>query len=454
MCRPVCSRVIVVVIVTQPSGPATQQAATPAKGPTPSRPLSVGVTIDLEWTPHAGGHVKCWERFAEAAAALPDAVDLTVYLIGRTPQRRAIADTVRFVHLPPRLGTHSLPFVRTGTGETDLARHHPRLARHLAGHDVLHATHSFAFSRTAGRVAARHGLPLVSSIHTDLATFTPVYTRGSVEALLGRHRVTDWLIDRLDLTGRATAGVLRRETALLAASRRILITNPADRARTAPLVGDENIAMLRRGIDRARFHPRHRDRARLARDFGVPEDRLAIVFAGRVDQTKGAGLAADAVAALIAEGAPLHLLVLGSGAEAAAIAERLGPHASLPGPVAQATLAWAMASADVFLFPSFSEVLGNVVLEAKAAGLPVIVADHPGTAQNIAVPGTDGLLVGDRGAAGWTAALRTLADDAARRRAIGRAARLDIETRVPDWLDVVKADLLPVWRAAAAGGGA
>ncbi|MFN3679285.1 hypothetical protein [Thermosynechococcus sp.] len=54
-------------------------------------PLSVAVficleCICLEWQPHAGGHVKCWERFAEAASHYPDRVDLTVYFLGAKRQ--------------------------------------------------------------------------------------------------------------------------------------------------------------------------------------------------------------------------------------------------------------------------------------------------------------------------------------------------------------------------------
>jgi len=42
-------------------------------------PLSIGVLVDLGWNPEAGGHVKSWERLAEAAADLPEQLDLTVH---------------------------------------------------------------------------------------------------------------------------------------------------------------------------------------------------------------------------------------------------------------------------------------------------------------------------------------------------------------------------------------
>ena len=44
--------------------------------------VSVGVFIDLRWTPTAGGHVKCWEYFAESATTFPDELDLTLHVLG------------------------------------------------------------------------------------------------------------------------------------------------------------------------------------------------------------------------------------------------------------------------------------------------------------------------------------------------------------------------------------
>ncbi len=52
--------------------------------------------------------------------------------------------------------------------------------------------------------------------------------------------------------------------------------------------------------------------------------------------------------------------------------------ASLPGTMSQEDLPWIYASSDIFVFPSRSEVSPNVVLEARASGLPVVVADRNG----------------------------------------------------------------------------
>lgn len=86
-----------------------------------------------------------------------------------------------------------------------------------------------------------------------------------------------------------------------------------------------------------------------------------------------------------------------------------------------------LAGADVFCFPSTMDQAPNAVLEAAAAGLPIVA--HPVAAvPEMVVEGVTGLLVppGDDGA--LLAALRLLIDDPARRREMGRQAREHVES--------------------------
>ena len=67
----------------------------------------------------------------------------------------------------------------------------------------------------------------------------------------------------------------------------------------------------------------------------------------------------------------------------------------------------AFASADVFIFPSRTDTAANVVLEAQASGLPVLVTDEGGPRENM-VDGETGQVIVDRDAASWAAALTPL----------------------------------------------
>ena len=94
----------------------------------------------------------------------------------------------------------------------------------------------------------------------------------------------------------------------------------------------------------------------------------------------------------------------------------------------------------------------NVVLEAKASGLPVVVAAEGGSKNLVREPGEDGILVEDGSAEAWAAAIERLWNDADLRRAMGEAARRQIETAWPSWDDVLREDLLPVWTRVAERG--
>ncbi|MPY59218.1 hypothetical protein FNH08_19220, partial [Streptomyces spongiae] len=147
--------------------------------------FSVAVLVELMRSGTAGGHVKCWERFAESAARLPDTagLDLTVYFLGDRERIEPLSPRVRFVMLRPVLSTAALTSADDAEDVSDLAPYHPRLATLLPQHDVWHLTHCFAYATTAARLArsaARRGAGrprVVGSVHTDLPALASVYTR-------------------------------------------------------------------------------------------------------------------------------------------------------------------------------------------------------------------------------------------------------------------------------------
>ncbi|BCX11326.1 MAG: hypothetical protein KatS3mg067_0264 [Thermosynechococcus sp.] len=150
------------------------------------QPLSVAVFIGLEWHPDAGGHVKCWERFAEAASHYLDRVDLTLYFLGAKQQTLAVGANVRYQLLPPQCSTHSLEIMRQGAGMTDVAPFHWGLRRYLPQHQVFHITDTFSFAQTVRRFCRQQRRPLLSSIHTDLPLLTRTYSREIIWRMSGR----------------------------------------------------------------------------------------------------------------------------------------------------------------------------------------------------------------------------------------------------------------------------
>jgi len=91
-------------------------------------------------------------------------------------------------------------------------------------------------------------------------------------------------------------------------------------------------------------------------------------------------------------------------------------------------LAEAYACADLFVFPSTTDTFGNVVLEAQASGLPIIVSDKGGPMENID-PGKTGLIVPGRNAKALAQAMIELCGDPRRVKHMGEAARSFAEER-------------------------
>ncbi len=420
-------------------------------------PLSVGVIVDLFQSPSAGGHVKCWERIAEAGRG--DEIDITVYFLGKEPAVIPLAGNVRYVHVEPVLGTSSLPFLNGIPGHTDLAPIHLRVLNRLRRHHVLHSTDAFfALARTARVLSRWSRRGLVASIHTDTPGYTRLYSKQILRRIFGDGFWGRTLYDRWRWHDRLGASMQRRLDRYLHCCDWAMASDLAQLSAVERSVPKGRFSLLRRGIDRDAFHPRHRDRARLESELGIPAGRVALLFVGRVDAGKDAMTLARAARILRDRGLPVHVVFAGEGTQNREICELLGERVTLLGNVPQRELSWLYASSDLFVFPSQIEIFPNVVLEAKASALPVLVSSAGGSAKLVRRPGPayceDGLVVESSDSYVWAEAIDSLLRDPARRRAMGEEARRTIERAWPSWRQVLHEDLLPVWRFVARERGA
>lgn len=116
------------------------------------------------------------------------------------------------------------------------------------------------------------------------------------------------------------------------------------------------------------------------------------------------------------------------------------PDACFTGTLSRVAVAQAFASADLFVFPSRTDTAGNVVLEAQASGLPVVVSEAGGPHENM-VDGATGLVCAGTWPRTWSDAIARLLGDDDLRRDMGKAARAYACRRT--WPD----SLMPVYRA-------
>ena len=367
-----------------------------------------------------------------------------------------LTPAVRFAVHRPTFSTALLPFLKGMPDHADLAPFHRGAMAALAGADVIHTTDChFAFAKTAVKAARKYGAALVNSLHTDNVGYTRVFAEQLMRRYAGNGALARLLIDRLRLPERLEGGKRREFAAHLAWCDRLMASTNDDLNALARLVGtrrpassERRVSVLRRGIDTARFHAGRGDRARLRRHLGLPDERPIMLFVGRIDRSKNVATLAHAARLLLDRGERLHVAFAGQGSQRAEIEPLLGRDATFLGSLSQDELAWLYASSDLFVFPSRLDIAPNVVVEAKASGLPVVVAPNGGD-RFVRSSGVDGIIVTDESPAAWADAIAALLTDPARRAAIGAAAAQDLRARFPTWDQVLAEDVLPVWRGAA-----
>jgi glycosyltransferase involved in cell wall biosynthesis len=168
---------------------------------------------------------------------------------------------------------------------------------------------------------------------------------------------------------------------------------------------------------------------------GMPEPRApdeppTLLFVGRFVEKKGIGTLLDAMAILRAEDNPVRLALVGDGELSSLVSVRAAELGGIEqaGWLANAEVKQRMAGALALVVPSVTakagdaEGLPNVILEAMAAGIPVVGSDSAGIAEAVADE-TTGLIVPPGDAPALARALARLAADTALRRRMALAGR-------------------------------
>jgi glycosyltransferase involved in cell wall biosynthesis len=172
-----------------------------------------------------------------------------------------------------------------------------------------------------------------------------------------------------------------------------------------------------RGVDGSLFTPARRDAALRARLLGHAE--LIALYVGRVSSDKRVQVLLDAAALLDAR---VQVVVAGEGPGRALLEARAPANVSFVGELHEEELATLYASADLFCFPSTTDTFGQVILEAAAAGLPVVAA-AAGGALELVVHGETGLLVRPDDPVALAGAIESLAAQPHRRAVLAATAR-------------------------------
>ncbi len=192
-------------------------------------------------------------------------------------------------------------------------------------------------------------------------------------------------------------------------------------------VNPNKIKLLPRGVDTARFHPAKRN-GYFGRHNAAPEG-YKILYVGRVSKEKNLPILAAMFKRLSRVMSNVMLVIVGDGPYLAELQHSLqGTRCLFTGYLDGEELADVYASCDLFVFPSATDTFGNVVLEAQASGLPVIVTNAGGPQENI-IPGKTGLIVEAHNEQQLFEAVHALLSDPNRLKTMGMAARQYMESR-------------------------
>lgn len=233
--------------------------------------------------------------------------------------------------------------------------------------DVVHVSTPGPVGSVGRRYALKRGLPLVGTYHTDF----PAY----ISHLFNDDALT-WICDR----------AMRRFYAPFAR----VFSRSNDYAHALQRLGVEpgRIDRLLPGIDTGTFSTRYRDvSGRVWQGVdGVRASSTKVLYVGRVSVEKYLPLLTRvwmrARTLIASRGGDAQLIIIGDGPYRAAMSEQLALHdAVFAGFRHGVELSTLYASSDLFVFPSTTDTLGQVVMEAQSAGLPVIVTDQGGPSE-------------------------------------------------------------------------
>jgi glycosyltransferase involved in cell wall biosynthesis len=265
--------------------------------------------------------------------------------------------------------------------------------------DIIHVVNPAVLGLAGIFFAKQLNLPLIASYHTHLPKYIQYYGFGWCEGLL-------WELLKLG----------HNQAAINLCTSTVMVQELDSH-------GILGTALWQRGVDTESYHPslaNEQMRERLSQ--GHPTAPL-LLYVGRL----GAEKEIDRLKPILTAIPQARLAIVGDGPHREQLqAHFAGTNTHFVGYLQGQELASAYASADAFVFPSRTETLGLVLLEAMAAGCPVAAA-RSGGIPDIVTDGENGYLFDPLDEQGLIVATQKLLADPYQREKLRRQARLEAE---------------------------
>lgn len=265
--------------------------------------------------------------------------------------------------------------------------------------DLIHVANPAVLGLSGIFYSKWRNVPLVASYHTHLPQYLHYYGLGMLEGLL-------WELLKLG----------HNQAHLNLCTSSVMVEELASH-------GIERLALWQRGVDIETFQPsRATDTMREHLSQGHPEDPL-LLYVGRLSAEK----AIHEIKPVLEAIPNARLALVGDGPYRKELEQLFAATPTyFAGYMGGITLGDAFASADAFVFPSRTETLGLVLLEAMAAGCPVVAAASGGI-PDIVQNGVNGYLFDPKDERGAIAATQRLLSHPAERETLRRNARTEAE---------------------------
>ena len=282
--------------------------------------------------------------------------------------------------------------------KTDLVRRAEEFAP-----DVVHVSTPGGVGKVGRDFAKKRGIPIAGVYHTDF----PAY----LEHLFNEEMYGTITAQYMKYFYKPFELILSRSEQYMESLEKLNFSH-------------DRMAKLEPGIKLDDFDASHRDESAWD-EYGLPRDSVKVLYVGRISTEKNLPVLTE-IWPKVRErarsaGVDARLVVIGGGPYLTEMQSALGGHGTVfPGFKHGTELAKLYASADMFVFPSLTDTLGQVVLESQASGIPVIVADQGGPKEVVDDGATGLVLPGSRPAA-WVDAVSALVIDHERRKAMGAA---------------------------------
>jgi 1,2-diacylglycerol 3-alpha-glucosyltransferase len=252
--------------------------------------------------------------------------------------------------------------------------------------DVVHVHHPFLSGQLALRYCRQLGIPIVFTNHTRYDLYAQAYLPGVPDVV----------------------GITALQAYLPTFCRSCdLVIAPSPGMREV-LIGfgvDSPIEVVPNGVDLDRFCESVKPKERSI--WGIKSDDVVMVYVGRLGPEKNLPFLLRSFAGTAQAYDNVHLLIVGSGPEEDNLMDRvrhmgITDHVHFTGMVPYDEVPSFLEMADVFVTASITEVHPLSVIEAMAAGLPVLGIKSPGVGDTIQ-DGLTGYLVADADLASFTA---------------------------------------------------